>query len=127
MDSAARNLAALAAIATVLMAEAVCGLVAYVFVPLLGGAHPFCIACLLPAIILSGLLAASLWLGARKARGHLLASRTGLRAASARSPCRQALRFAIVPRRPASMDGSTWSIPKRAFPLSTAWPTHVSQ
>jgi Zn-dependent protease with chaperone function len=75
MDSAARNLAALAAIATVLMAESICGLIAYVFLPLLSGSHSFCLACLLPTIMLGGLLAASLWLGARGARRRLSASR----------------------------------------------------
>jgi Zn-dependent protease with chaperone function len=75
MDSAARNLAALAAIATVLLAEGICGLIAYVFLPLLSGSHSFCPACLLPTIMLGGLLAASLWLGARGARRRLSASR----------------------------------------------------
>lgn len=75
MDSAARNLAALAAIATVLLAEGICVLIAYVLLPLLGGSHSFCLACLLPTIMLGGLLAASLWLGVRGARRRLLASR----------------------------------------------------
>jgi Zn-dependent protease with chaperone function len=75
MDSAARNLAALAAIATVLMAEGICGLIVYVFLPLLSGSHSFCLACLLPTIMLGGLLTASLWLGVRGARRRLSASR----------------------------------------------------
>jgi Zn-dependent protease with chaperone function len=75
MDSPARNLAALAAIATVLVAEGVCGLIAYVFLPLLSGSDSFRLVCLLPTIMLGGLLAASLWLGGRSARRRLSASR----------------------------------------------------
>jgi Zn-dependent protease with chaperone function len=75
MDSAARNLATLAAISTVLMAEGICGLIAYVLLPLFSRSHSFCLACLLPTIMLGGLLTASLWLGARGFWRRLSASR----------------------------------------------------
>jgi Zn-dependent protease with chaperone function len=96
MDSAARNLAALAAIATVLMAEGICGLIAYVFLPLLSGSHSFCLACLLPTIMLGVLLTASLWLGVRGASRRLSVSRRLARRVGALAiPSNTALRVGV--------------------------------
>jgi len=75
MDSAGRNLAALSAVATAVLAESLCGLVAYVLVPALGDPRPAPLACLVPAIALGGLLGGSLWLGVRSARRRLAESR----------------------------------------------------
>ncbi|MGN6189858.1 MAG: hypothetical protein ACTHOE_13265 [Conexibacter sp.] len=71
MDSADRDFATLAALGTALLGECVCGLLAFVLLPLLGGAHPLRLACL----ALGGLLAAPLLLGARAAVRQLSASR----------------------------------------------------
>ena len=74
MDSAARNFLALAAIATVILVEGVCGLLAYVLLPLAGGSHPLSLICLGPAMMLGGLLGASIWVGTRTARRQVSAS-----------------------------------------------------
>src|SRR5262249_44723571 len=63
VDSATRNFLALVAVSTVLLAESACVLVAYVLLPLLGGSHPLGVPAVTTAIMLGGLLGASVWSG----------------------------------------------------------------
>jgi Zn-dependent protease with chaperone function len=74
MDSAARNFLALTGIAVVLVAEALCGLAAYVLIPLLGGSAPLNLARLFPTLMLAGLVVVSAWLGVSALRRNLSAS-----------------------------------------------------
>jgi Zn-dependent protease with chaperone function len=75
MDSAARNFLALAGISALLVGEAICTLAVYVAVPLLTGSARPPIACLVPTIVLGGLLAASIWIAADVLHRSLTASR----------------------------------------------------
>lgn len=75
MDSAARNYLALTGIAALLVGEAICALAAYVAVPLLSGAARPPVACLVPTLVLGGLLVISVWVGGRGLHRSLVASR----------------------------------------------------
>jgi Zn-dependent protease with chaperone function len=79
MDSATRNFVGLVGISTTLAAYGVCGLVAYVLVPLLG-LQPGAFArlgpvCLLPAVVLAVLVGASVGLASRTLGRQISASR----------------------------------------------------
>lgn len=79
MDSATRSFLSLVGSAMALAAYAVCGFIAYVFIPVLGldpgELARLGLACLLPALILAALVGVSVGLSSRRLARLLLASR----------------------------------------------------
>jgi hypothetical protein len=74
MDSAARNFLALTGLSAVVVANAACGLLAYVVIPMLGDSASPDLAGLLPIVMLGSLLAVSVGLGLSALRRNLAAS-----------------------------------------------------